>query len=310
MERSKVLPSTRMRITELVVWDGALAFLVIGLLIANRVLAPAPVPESAAQPRTPQVAEERDPEAQPEAEAPTRRGRRARRGARRADPSEDRLAALEREALAASDGPAALDVLERAAALAEEPGYAELRTRILEHVAALEAGPAAWPRAQHLADVRDAAGLERLIAALPAGAERSGFDAELKLARRPAPASGRVKAFRPGWELREGGQVALASDLPAAQAQELDAALEALLELAERLGGPAPGPLTFTVELEPTAELAQPGTLRRADEPADDLLDRARWALGAHLCAGWKPPRRWRAACAPTSPARPTPGGG
>jgi len=294
-----VLPSSRMRITELVVWDCALAFVVVGLVVANSVLAPAapteaPPPEQRQdppkQPDEPQQTDA-DPDDEPQADR-RRRGRRRRGRSRRDDGSRGAspLDDLRKQALAASDAEQALAVLKRAQAHEDDPGYAMFRAEVGEHVVRLDAVPALLPQAQHLADLRAADRLAALVGGLPADADRAPLDAELKLARRAPPDTARVKTFRPGWQVRDASWGKLASDLDDTTAQRLSRELEHVVELAERLASTQVPALTFTVEIDATAALPAPATLRREDEAADALYARARWALAAHLAASWKLP--------------------
>ncbi|MCA8921555.1 MAG: hypothetical protein KDD82_07070 [Planctomycetes bacterium] len=304
MERSQFLPSSRMRLGELVVWDCVLAFFVVGLLVADSVLAPATAAgkPAEAQPQSAQPSSETPPktgrtnDAQPKDAADSaasgrRRSTRRRRGrvVRESAPDAGRLQALTKEALDCDTGAAALAVLARAEDLAGDPDYPPFRAQVLEHVTRLDALPALLPYAQHLADLRDADALRALAATLPVEA-RAGLDAELALARRAAPEAARVKTFRPGWRERAGTHAKLSSDLDDGLARDLLAALDAVGELAGRIGGPKSPPATFTLEVDAGAPLPQPGTIRRTDETPEALLDRARWAFAAHLVQGWKVP--------------------
>lgn len=296
-----VLPSSRMRITELVVWDCALAFVVVGLVVANSVLAPAaptetPPPEQRQDPppAQPDDPKQTDANADDAPQADRRRRGRRRRGRSRRDTGGSRggspLDDLRKQALAARDAEQALAVLKRAKAHDDDPGYAMFRAEVGEHVVRLDAVPALLPQAQHLADLREADRLAALVGGLPADADRAPLDAELKLARRAAPDAARVKTFRPGWKVRDASWGKLASDLDDATAQRLSRELEHVVELAGRLANSPVPALTFTVEIDATAALPAPATLRRDGEAPEALYARARWALAAHLAAAWKLP--------------------
>lgn len=286
------------RLSELFVWDGVLLGLVVALYVADRALparAAAPVgPGAQATPaggRPPLAATPTPPKPPAEPARPLR-------GPRRAGGGADELQAAGKAArahLAAGrfdEALAALDDLP--AALRGTPEEKALRGELEGELRRRCEALVALPRLQARIDRGELSGLETELSALPEGAERDQLRQDLDLARkRPRPAASggggfQVSEFRPGWGATAGQRVTLESGLPPDEARAVVEALDAVAWLAGELRGERPAPLKLAV-LEPDGA-PQPGlvTWRRAGEPREALVARARWVVALHLTDPWR----------------------
>ena len=291
----------RARLGELLVWDGILLGLVVALYVADRALPARAATPSPGTPRPPAATP--DPAEPPPAKPPPREPARPLRGPRRASDGGGELEAAgkaAREHLAAGRLDEAVAALDAVPATARgTPEERTLRGEVLGEVVRRSEAVAALPRLQAQIDLGRLSGLETELAGMPDSPERERLRADLEAARkRPAPASGaggefQVSEFRPGWGATRGQRVSVESGLPPDDARALVEELDGLLSLAADLRGDAPPALTLTVHEAGGASGRAPATWRRAGEPREALLARARWVLASTLA------ERWRLSAAP-----------